>query len=337
MSVKSEEKTKIISSRKSSLDSTLRPKEWQDYIGQKRIKENLQIVIQAAKQRNEAIDHILLYGNPGLGKTTLAFLIAKEMGVNIKQTSGPAIKRPGDLAALLTNLSEGDILFIDEIHRLNKVCEEILYPSMEEFKLSLITGRGTMAQTMNIDLPHFTLIGATTKIASISSPLRSRFGITFQLDFYKEKEIEEIIKRSAKILSVDISDQAIKIIAQRSRFTPRIANHLLKRVRDFAQVKNNGLITPVLAKKALEFLEIDELGLTHEDRKILKAIIQKFGGGPVGLKALASSTLEEEDSILELYEPYLIQLGFIQRTPRGRIATLKSYQYLKIKTKNGLL
>ena len=328
MSVKSNQPNESANS-----DFNLRPKIWQEYTGQERIKNNLEIIIPAARQRNESPDHILLYGNPGLGKTTLALLIAEEMNANIKTTSGPAIERPGDLAALLTNLGEKDILFIDEIHRLNKICEEVLYSSMEEFKLSIIIGKGPMAQSVELNLPHFTLIGATTKLSMLSSPLRSRFGGIFQLNFYTEKEIEKIAERSIKILKTDATQEALYFIAKRSRFTPRTANYLLKRTRDYAQVKNRKIINLETAEQALKFLEIDDKGLTLEDRKILKTLIEKFNGGPVGLKTLAVATFEEEDSILEIYEPYLMQLGFIERTPKGRVATKIAYQHLKIENR----
>ena len=314
-----------------TLDSTLRPKSWDDFIGQERVKKNIQIIITAAKKRAEPIEHLLFYGNSGLGKTTLANLVAKEMSCNIRITSGPTIEKAGDLAAVLTNLSEGDVLFIDEIHRLNKLCEEIAYPAMEEYKLNLILGRGPMARTMELKLPRFTLIGATTRLALLSSPLRNRFGATFQLGFYQEEDIEKIILRSSNLLGVEIEPEAIKIIARSSRFTPRVANRLLKRVRDFAQVEGKGIITKEIAKKSLEFLEIDKEGLEPGDRKILEAIIRKFEGGPVGLQALAAVTSEEEDTILDIYEPYLMQLGFIERTPRGRVATKLAYQHLGIK------
>ncbi|MBZ9571863.1 Holliday junction branch migration DNA helicase RuvB [Patescibacteria group bacterium] len=313
-----------------TLDLTLRPQAWDEYIGQERIKKNIKIIIEAAKKRNQSPDHLLLYGNTGLGKTTLAYLIAKEMGVNIRVTSGPAIERAGDLAAILTNLSEGEVLFIDESHRINKVCEEYLYSAMEDFKLNLILGKGPMARTMELKLPHFTLIGATTRIALISAPLRNRFGATFQLNFYEISDIEKIIQRSSKILGVKTEPEAIKIIAKRSRFTPRVANRLLKRVRDFAQVEGKGIITKEIAKSSLGFLEIDEFGLEPGDRRILEVIIKKFGGGPVGLQAIAAASSEEEDTILDIYEPYLMQLGFIERTPRGRITTLLAYKHLKI-------
>lgn len=314
-----------------ALDLTLRPRSWEEYIGQEKVKENLRIIIEAARKREEpCCEHLLLYGNSGLGKTSLSYLIAKEMGSNIRVTSGPAIEKAGDLAAVLTNLSEGDVLFCDEFHRLNKLCEEVLYPALEDFKLNLIIGRGPMARTIEISLPRFTLIAATTRIALLSSPLRNRFGATFQLNFYKKEDIEKIIQRSAKILEVEIEKKAIKIIASRSRFTPRVANRLLKRVRDFAQVEGKGIITTEIAEKALRFLEIDESGLEPGDRRILEAIIKKFNGGPVGLQALAAATSEEEETILDIYEPYLMQLAFIERTPRGRIATKIAYQHLKL-------
>jgi holliday junction DNA helicase RuvB len=316
-----------------NLDSTLRPGRWEEYVGQEKIKKNLQIIIRAAKERKEIPEHLLFYGNSGLGKTSLAYLVSKEMNSNIKITSGPAIEKPGDLAAILSNLSEGDILFIDEFHRLNKVCEEIIYPVMEDFKLNLIIGKGPMARTMSLDIPPFMLIGATTKIALLSSPIRNRFGATFQLNFYKEEEIEKIIERSAKILNVRVKPEAVKIIAKRSRFTPRVANRILKRTRDFAQVERKGTVDEESSEKALEFLEIDKIGLESGDRKIIKTIIEKFNGGPVGLQSLAAASSEEENTILDIYEPYLMQIGFIERTSRGRMATRSAYEHLGIKYK----
>jgi len=317
-----------------SLDLTLRPKTWQDFVGQEKIKKNLNIIIEAAKQRKEVPEHLLFYGNAGLGKTTLAYLVAKEMNSNIRVTSGPAIEKAGDLAAILTNLSEGDVLFVDELHRLNKLCEETIYPAMEDFKLNIIIGRGPMARTMELKVPRFILIGTTTRIALLSAPLRNRFGATFQLNFYEKEDVEKIITRSSQVLKVKIHPEAVKMIATRSRFTPRTANRLLKRVRDFAQVEGEGIITQELVKSALEFLEIDEIGLEPSDRKILEVIIEKFEGGPVGLKTLVAATSEEEDTILDIYEPYLMQLGLIERTPRGRVATKLAYQHLGIKYKS---
>src|SRR3989344_3310806 len=315
------------------LDQTLRPRTWQEYVGQDKIKKNLRVIIDAAKKRGEPLEHLLFYGSSGLGKTTISYIIAQEMGANIKTTSGPAVEKAGDLAAILTNLSDGDILFIDECHRLNKLIEEYLYPAMEDFKLNLIIGKGPMANTMELSLPRFTLIGATTRIALLSSPLRNRFGATFQLSFYELEDIEKIVQRSAKILGVEIEPEAVKIIAQRSRFTPRMANRLLKRVRDFAQVEGNSLITENLAKKSLDSLEIDQLGLEFEDRRILETLIAKFDGGPVGLQTLAAATSEEKDALLDIYEPYLMRLGFIDRTPKGRMATKLAYQHLGLKPK----
>ncbi len=317
------------------LDQTLRPKEWQDYIGQEKIKRGLKIIIEAAKKRSEPPDHLLFYGNSGLGKTTISYLIAKEMGANIRVTSGPVIEKAGDLAALLTNLEDGDVLFLDELHRLNRICEEILYPAMEDFKLNIIIGRGPMAKTMELEIPKFTLIGATTRFSLLSSPLRNRFGATFQLNFYELEDIEKIIQRSSEILKVEIEPQAIRIIAKCSRHTPRVANRILKRVRDFAQVEGNGIIDEKTTKKALSLLGVDEKGLEPGDRRILRALIKKFEGGPVGLQTLSAATFEEEDTILDIYEPYLMQLGFIERTPRGRIATKLAYQHLGAKYKNG--
>ncbi|KKR46138.1 MAG: Holliday junction ATP-dependent DNA helicase RuvB [Parcubacteria group bacterium GW2011_GWA1_40_21] len=317
------------------LDNTLRPSKWNDYIGQKNIKENLKILLTAAKQRSHPPEHILFYGPPGLGKTTLAHLIAKEINTQIKATSGPAIEKVGDLASVLTNLSPGDILFIDEIHRLNKTIEEVLYPAMESGSLDIIIGKGPSARTLQLELPPFTLIAATTRIAMLSSPLRSRFsGGTFRLEFYSEEEIKEIIKRSAKILGIDIGAEASKEIAKRSRFTPRTANYFLKRCRDFAQV-SGGEITEKTVADTLELLGIDEVGLSSSDRSLLNALIEKFGGGPVGLNTLGAALSEEQATIEEVHEPYLIQLGFIERTPRGRVATAKAYDHLKKKKPQG--
>lgn len=323
--------TKDLTEEDKTLDLTLRPKSWNDYIGQEKIKKNIRIIIEAAKKRNETVEHLLFYGNSGLGKTTLANLVANEIGTNIKVVSGPTIEKAGDLAAILTNLNESDILFLDECHRLNRVLEEYLYPAMEDYKLNLILGKGPMARTMELKLAHFTLIGATTRLALLSSPLRSRFGAIFQLNFYNQEEIKKIIERSSRLLEIKIEPEAVKTISRCSRFTPRVANRLLKRARDFAQVEGEGIITNELAKKSLEFLEIDEIGLETGDRKILETIIKKFRGGPVGLKTLAAATSEEEDTILDIYEPYLMQLGFIERTPRGRVATNLAYQHLGIK------
>mgnify|MGYP001562869632 FL=1 len=311
-----------------ALDYVLRPKNWLDYVGQDKIKENIRVILTAAKQRGQSPDHLLFYGNSGLGKTTLAHLVALEMGKQIRMTSGPAIERAGDLAAILTNLSEGDVLFIDEMHRLHKSIEEYIYPAMEEYKLNLILGKGPMARTMELKLPHFTIIGATTRPGLLSAPLRNRFGATFQLNFYKQDDIEKIIERSAKILGIKIEPAATKIIASRSRFTPRVANRLLKRTRDFSQVEGIGTITKEITQHALDSLEVDKMGLESGDRKILLALIERFGGGPVGLQALAAAALEEEVTILDIYEPYLMQCGFIERTPRGRVASRLAYEHL---------
>jgi Holliday junction DNA helicase RuvB len=315
-----------------NLDLALRPKTWAGYVGQEKLKKNIQIIIEAAQKRREPIEHLLFYGGSGLGKTTISYIIAKELNANIRVIAGPAIEKAGDLAAILTNLNEGDILFCDEIHRLNKLVEEFVYPALEDFKLNLILGKGPMARTMELKLPRFTLIGATTRLALLSSPLRNRFGATFQLNFYKNGDIEKIIQRSANLLKIEIEPKAVKFLAQCSRFTPRVANRLLKRARDFAQIEGNGIITEKIAKRGLNFLEIDEIGLESGDRKILETIIKKFGGGPVGLQALAAASSEETDTILDVYEPYLMQLGFIERTPRGRTVTKAAYQHLNINT-----
>ena len=313
---------------KASLDTTLRPKHWDEYIGQANIKENLRILLTAAKERSHPPEHILFYGPPGLGKTTLAHLISTELGAQVRVTSGPAIEKVGDLAAILTNLGEGDILFIDEVHRLNKTIEEVLYPAMESGVLDIIIGKGPSARTIQLELPPFTLIAATTRIALLSAPLRSRFsGGTFRLNFYSDEEIQKIIERSARILNVAMDKEASAEIAKRSRFTPRTANYLLKRSRDFAQV-NKTPLSKEIVDKALHLLEIDKLGLTASDRRILETIIHKFDGGPVGLNTLSAATSEEMATIEEVSEPYLIQLGLIERTPRGRIVALRAYEHL---------
>jgi Holliday junction DNA helicase RuvB len=313
------------------LDQTLRPSRWEDYIGQKNAKDNLHILLTAAKERKNPPEHMLFYGPPGLGKTTLAHLIAKETGAQMKVTSGPAILKVGDLASIVTNLSAGDILFIDEIHRLNKAIEEVLYPAMESGTLDIIIGKGPSARTIQLDLPPFTLIAATTRIAMISAPLRSRFsGGIFKLEFYSNDEISEIIRRSAKILGIDIHNDAVNEIATRSRFTPRTANFHLKRCRDYAQIHKVPLIKET-AEKALAMLGVDDIGLTAADRDILKVIINKFGGGPVGLNTIAAALSEEQATVEEVYEPYLIQLGLLERTPRGRIATERAYKHLGVK------
>lgn len=312
----------------SLLDLTLRPQQWDEYIGQERLKKNLKILIGAAQKRGEALEHVLLSGPAGLGKTSMAYLIAREMNTNIRVTSGPAIERVGDLASILTNLLPHDILFIDEAHRLNKLIEEVLYPAMESRTLDIVIGKGPSARTLQIELPPFTLIAATTRAGLLSSPLRSRFGGTFRLEFYSAEEIGKILNRSSKILGVSIKEEAVKRLAGSSRFTPRVANRLLKRARDFAQVKGENCITDEVARRALELLEIDNSGLEPTDRRLLETIIKKFSGGPVGLSALAAASAEEEDTIEEVYEPYLLQLGFIERTPRGRVATENAYRHL---------
>ena len=310
------------------LDLTLRPQRWEDFIGQEPVKENLRILIQAAKTRGDTIEHVLLYGGPGLGKTSLAHLIARAVNANIRVTSGPAIERVGDLASILTNLLPGDILFIDEAHRMNKLIEEVLYPAMESRTLDIIIGKGPSARTIQLELPPFTLIAATTRIGMLSGPLRSRFGVTFRLDFYSPQDIERILERSCRILKITAEPEAIRLTAAAARQTPRVANRLLKRVRDYATVHGDGRVTTPMARRGLDLLEVDDLGLEPTDRRILETIIRKFQGGPVGIAAIAAATAEEEDTIEEVYEPYLMQLGFIERTARGRVATRLAWQHL---------
>jgi holliday junction DNA helicase RuvB len=308
-------------------EAGLRPRTLNDYIGQDRIRENLQVSIAAAKQRGEALDHVLLYGPPGLGKTTLAYVIANELGVPIRSTAGPVIERPGDLAAMLTNLQEREVLFIDEVHRMSPNIEEILYPAMEDFELDIVIGQGPSARSVKVPVQRFTLIGATTRTGLLTSPLRARFGIVHRLDFYTEADIQEIVRRSARILGVPIEAEAARELARRSRGTPRVANRLLRRVRDFAEVRADGRISPEVAHKALQLLEVDEHGFDEVDRRLLRTIIDKFGGGPVGVGSLAAAMSEERDAIEEIYEPFLIQIGFLERTPRGRVASPRAYDY----------
>jgi Holliday junction DNA helicase RuvB len=312
------------------IERTLRPRRLSEYIGQEKLKEHIQIMLEAARARGEVLDHLLFYGPPGLGKTTISMVIANEMEVPIKTTSGPAIERPGDLASILTNLKPNEILFIDEIHRLNRAVEEVLYPAMEDYALDLMIGKGPSARSLRLALPPFTIIGATTRLAMLSSPLRDRFGVTFRLDYYTLEAMEQIVRRSARILGVAIEPEGAHEIARRSRGTPRVANRLLRRVRDFAQVRADGVITRQVAEEALRRLEIDQLGLDETDRRILHAIIEKFDGGPVGLDTIAAATSEEPDAIMDVYEPYLLQLGFLARTPRGRVATRRAYEHMGI-------
>lgn len=313
-----------------SFEQSLRPQTLNQYIGQDKVKENLEVFIKAAKFRQETLDHVLLYGPPGLGKTTLAAIIASEMGVNLRTTSGPAIERPGDLAAILTALEPGDVLFIDEIHRLPRSIEEVLYPAMEDFCLDIVIGKGPSARSVRLDLPPFTLVGATTRAGSLSAPLRDRFGVLSRLEYYKEKDLREIVLRTAEILDTEIDMSAAIEIARRSRGTPRIANRLLRRVRDFAQVRSDGSVDLELANEALELMQVDRLGLDHIDHKLLKGIIEKFRGGPVGLETIAATIGEESHTIEDVYEPYLLQIGFLQRTPRGRVVTHAVYEHFQM-------
>lgn len=322
-----------LSAEDTPLDISLRPKKFTDFIGQDNVKENLKIAIVAAKKRGEPLDHVLFYGPPGLGKTSLAQIIATEVGVNIRTTSGPAIERSGDLAAILTNLKANDILFIDEIHRLNRSIEEILYPALEDYALDIIIGKGPGAKSLRLNLPKFTLIGATTRYALLSPPLRDRFGSVFRLDYYDKEALKKIVERSARVLNVEAKEDGLEEIARRARGTPRVANRLLKRVRDYAEVKGNGIITKQTAQEALAKLGIDLIGLDDIDHKVLHTIIEKFNGGPVGLDTIAASISEEADTITDVYEPYLLQLGFLDRTPRGRAATRLAYEHLGIEYK----
>ncbi|WP_078428982.1 Holliday junction branch migration DNA helicase RuvB [Alkalihalobacterium alkalinitrilicum] len=312
------------------IEGTLRPQQFSQYIGQEKVKENLKVFIEAAKMRQECLDHVLLYGPPGLGKTTLSAIIANEMGVQMRTTSGPAIERPGDLAAVLTALEPGDVLFIDEIHRLNRVVEEVLYPAMEDFCIDIVIGKGSTARSVRLDLPPFTLVGATTRAGLLTAPLRDRFGVLSRLEYYNEKELAQIVLRTSDILEVEVGEDAALEIARRSRGTPRIANRLLRRVRDFAQVQGDGQITAPIAHHALERLQVDRLGLDHIDHKLLMGIIEKFRGGPVGIDTIAATIGEEPDTIEEVYEPYLLQIGFLQRTPRGRVVTPLVYDHFHL-------
>jgi Holliday junction DNA helicase RuvB len=312
------------------LDISLRPQSLDDYIGQDRVKENLRILIEAAKGRGEALDHVLIYGPPGLGKTTLAHVVANEMGVNIRVTAGPAIERAGDLAAILTNLHKGDVLFVDEVHRLGRVVEEVLYPAMEDYALDIVIGKGPGARSIRLKLPRFTIVGATTRLALMTAPLRSRFGAVYRLDFYDEMAMQAIVRRSAGILDVMLEEEGVVEIARRARGTPRVANRLLKRVRDYAEVRADGVVTRTVARDALSLLEVDGLGLDDIDRRVLRTIIEKFDGGPVGLETIGAALSEEPDTIMDVVEPYLLQLGFLDRTPRGRVATRRAYEHLGI-------